>query len=128
MQNQNGYVASVPIIASAGTCLGSIGGTLSAAGIGIGSSKTVVDEECNKRQQQQLDSNVKAQEAVTRANTVRLLNELGLQPAALSLLCQDPATRLALKAGLEPVVYNKVCKVYEPDLENISNLTSTSEY
>ena len=76
--NQNGYVTSIPIIASAGTCLGSTGTNISAAGIGIGSSSTVIDDACNDRQQQQLDANIQAQEAVTRANSVRLLNELGL--------------------------------------------------
>ena len=126
--NQNGYVTSIPIIASAGTCLGSTGTNISAAGIGIGSSSTVIDDACNDRQQQQLDANIQAQEAVTRANSVRLLNELGLQPAALSLLCQDPSIRLALKAGLEPIVYSKVCAQYEPSLENITDLTAIKEY
>ena len=126
--NQNGYVTSIPIIASAGTCLGSQGGTLSAAGIGIGTSSTIIDHACNDRQQQQLDANIQAQEAVTRANSVRLLSELGLQPAALSLLCQDPSIRVALKAGLEPAVYGKVCAIYEPNLDNISDLTAIKEY
>ena len=107
-------MTSIPIIASAGTCLGSSGTNISAAGIGIGSSSTVIDDACNERQQQQLEANIQAQEAVTSANSVRLLNELGLGPAALSLMCQDPSIRLALKAGLEPVLYNKVCAQYEP--------------
>ena len=102
----NGFVTAVPLTATNGTCLGSQGGGISAAGIGISTGKTVVDEDCNNR----LNEAHKTNQLIQKT---KLLESLGLQAAAISVSCQDLSIRIALKAALEPDVYNKLCKKYE---------------
>lgn len=75
---------AAPLAASNGSCMGSTSGGVQGASFGVSVGSTWSDVDCNRRY------------------NAMMLSNLGKDPAAIALMCQDPAVEVAMRTAGMP--------------------------